>query len=82
MKHAIPFFRQLAIVEVGNACTIVVLSPDHNCLEMVTDWPKMDVAVIMISYGRCLFGGRPVKTENDEHLTQDQNMINTSRITP
>ena len=68
----------VAIVVVGYTCTIVVLSPDRNCLEMVTDWPNMDVAVIMTSYGRCLFGGRPVKTENDEHPTQDQNMINIS----
>ena len=52
------------IVEVGlcNTCTIVALSPDWNCLEMVADSPNMDVAVIMTSYGCCLFGGRPVKT--------------------
>ena len=78
LKHAIPFFRQLAIVVVGNTCTIVVLSSDWNSLEMVTDWPNMDVAVIMTSYGHRLFGGRPVKTENDEHPTQDQNMVNIS----
>ena len=55
---------QADIVEVGlrNTCTIVALSPDRNCLEVVTDWPNMDVAVIMTSYGCCLFGGRPVKT--------------------
>ena len=52
------------IVEVGlhNTCTIVALSPDRNCLEMVADWPNMDVAVIMTLYGLRLFGGRPVKT--------------------
>ena len=50
------------LVEVGYTCTIVVLSPDRTCLEMVADWPNMDVAVIMTLYGRRLFGGRPVKT--------------------
>ena len=55
---------QADIVEAGlrNTCTIVVLSPDRNCLEMVADWPNMDVAVIMTLYGLRLFGGRPVKT--------------------
>ena len=50
------------LVEVGYICTIVALSPDRNCLEMVADWPNMDVAVIMTSYARRLFGGRPVNT--------------------
>ena len=31
-------------------------------LEMVAEWPNMDMAVIMTSYGRRLFGSRPVKT--------------------
>ena len=51
-------------VEVGlhYTCTIVALSPDRTRLEMVADWPNMDVAVIMTLYARRLFGGRPVKT--------------------
>ena len=52
----------LDIVEVRYTCTIVVVSPDLNCLEMVVDWPNIDVAVMMRSYRRLLLGGRPVKT--------------------
>ena len=29
---------------------------------MVAEWPNMDMAVIMTSYGCRLFGSRPVKT--------------------
>lgn len=50
------------IVEVHYTCTIVVVSPDLNRLEMVVDWPNIDVAVMMRSYRRLLLGGRPVKT--------------------
>ena len=50
-------------VEVGYSCTILSnLSLVLNRLVMVADWPNIDVAVMMRSYGRRLLGGRPEKT--------------------
>ena len=50
------------IVEVRYTCTIVVVSPDLNCLEMVVDWPNIDVAVMETPIGCHFLGGRLVKT--------------------
>ena len=55
---------QVSVFDIGEVytCIIVVVSPDLNCLEMVVDWPNIDVAVMMRSYRCLLLGGRPVKT--------------------
>ena len=50
------------IVEVRYTCTIVVVSPDLNYLEMVVDWPNINVAVMETPIGCHFLGGRLVKT--------------------